>query len=51
MVLCMTNYVLAPTQDDQYAPNIDPYQQRDEAEVAGEGGLKARAIYDYQASK
>lgn len=40
----------APTQEDQYQPNIDPYQQKNEPHVADEGGMKAKAIYDYEAT-
>jgi len=40
----------APTQEDDHVP-IDPYAQSNQPVVAGDGGMKARAIYDYQAGK
>ena len=54
---------IEPVNDDFHTPNIDPYQQiapppADTGVMppvdtgdAGEGGVKARAMYDYQASK
>lgn len=45
-------FSLAPVPDDYHQSNIDPYQQIDSEPVAAmaDGGMKARALYDYQAS-
>ena len=63
MFLALVMCFIEPVNDDFHTPNIDPYQQTapppaDTGVVppvdtgdAGEGGVKARAMYDYQASK
>ena len=42
-------YFTAP--DNYEPPNVDPYQNAGDDAGDAPGGVKARAVYDYQASK